>query len=211
MPAFAGAFMLVACALPVENPPAYDAELNLCAADQADAWRSRVERCRDAYERDKSCGGVMSFAGRLEGEQITVDSELHATEFSDQINADGSELRVDVKLYGRSPYFAFSFEWRGVGGDLAGETIERRLRFDSALESLDDEVVRGALRMTVGGASKAFAPRAGTLTVVRQTLGEEIATFRADFGSAGDSLKGCFHAFPVKREIDRKQDSNAAL
>lgn len=211
MRTFLGTFVLVACAVPVENPPAYDSEQDLCTAKHAEALRSRVERCRDDFARDKSCGGVISFAGQLEGEQITVDSELGATEFADRIDTDGSEMRVDVKLYGRSPYFAFAFEWRGLGGDLMGETIERELRFGSVLESVDDEVVRGALRMTVGGESKAFAPRTGTFTVERQTLDEEIAAFRADFGSAGDSLKGCFHAFPVRREIERKQDLNADL
>lgn len=209
--AVAGAFALVSCALPVDSPQAYATEQNLCAAEQAEEWRAQVERCRQKYQLTKSCGGVISFSGRLEGEAVTVDSALSGTQFADLIESDGSELRVDIDLHGRSPYFAFNFTWRAVGGNVDGEAIERALRFDPVLESLNDENVRGAFRVIVGGESKAFAARTGMLLISRQTRDEEVATFQAAFGTAGDRLTGCFHAFGIQRTLTRAEVLDAAL
>jgi hypothetical protein len=209
--AFAAVLAFTGCSAAVENPPAYSSERNLCAAKHASAWDAKIARCRAAYDRDKSCGGLMSFAGRLEGEQITVSSELGATEFADRIDADGSTVRVEVKLYGRSPYFAFDFEWRGLGGAVTDEDTERELRFESALESTDDDIVRGALRLSVAGESRAFAPRAGTLKVTRQAAEEQVATFDVAIGGSGDHLSGCFDAFVVRRTFDRKGAMDAGL
>jgi hypothetical protein len=196
---------LLGCTVALENPPAYDAERDLCAAKRQGEWERRLASCREKYETDAGCGGLISFTGQLEGEPLTVDSELGASEFSDRLTADATELREDVKLQGRSPYFVFTFEWRGLGGDLSSEDGARTLSFGAGVgrqESLDDELVRGALRMTVGGETKAFAPRGGSLVIERQTPDEQVATFETNFGGS-DDLTGCFHAFAVKHSIVR--------
>ncbi|HMJ14871.1 MAG TPA: hypothetical protein VK524_25840 [Polyangiaceae bacterium] len=204
---------LLGCTVAVENPPAYDAERDLCAAKRKGEWERRLASCRDEYEADASCGGLISFTGQLEGEPLTVDSELGASEFSDRVNAEGAELREDVKLQGRSPYFVFTFEWRGLGADLSSENGPRTLSFGAGVggqESLEDELVRGALRMTVGGETRAFAPRGGSLVIERQTQGEQVATFETNFGGS-DDLTGCFHAFAVKHSIVRDVAADAGL
>jgi hypothetical protein len=209
--AVGGALALVSCALPVETPQPYATEQNLCAAEQAEEWQAQVARCRQQFDLAKSCGGVISFSGSLEGEDVTVDSELSGTEFADLSKADASKVRVDINLYGRSPYFGFNFIWRAVGGKISGERLERTLRLEPAFDSLDDEFVRGAFRVNVGGESKAFAARTGMLVITRQHRDEEVATFQATFGTAGDELSGCFHAFGVQRKLTREAVPDAAF
>jgi hypothetical protein len=197
---------LLGCTTPVENPPAYDGERDLCASELDDEWRRLVENCRARREDGDMCGGLISFTGQLEGQTLTVDSELGATEFDDVLIADGSKLRNDVKLQGRSPYFVFTFEWRGLGGAVTGEAQERSLSFGSGAGGtavLDDDKVRGALRMSVGGETKAFAPRSGELTIELQTEEEQVASFETEFGSAGDQLVGCVHAFATTHRLAR--------
>jgi hypothetical protein len=203
---------LVGCAVAVENPPAYDAERYLCAAERSSEWDDRLERCREDFESDRGCGGLISFEGRLQNEALTVDSELGANEFNDRLTVEGVEVREQVKLHGRSPYFVFAFELRGIGGELSDDGEQRSLSFgsgDARFEPLDDDVVRGALRMTVGGETKAFAPRGGSLTIERQEHYEQVGSFTADFATEGDRLSGCFHAFAVKHVLARDTAADA--
>jgi len=205
---------LLGCNVAIENPPAYDAERDLCAAKGAKEWDALLESCREEFEADGGCAGLISFTGQLENEALTVDSELGINEFFDRVTVDGVEIRQQIKLHGRSPYFVFAFEFRGLGGELSDEDQQRSLSFGSGtgdFESLDDELVRGALRMTVGGETKAFAPRRGNLTIAHQAQDEQSATFEADFGTAGDHLTGCFHAFAPKRIITRDTAADAGL
>jgi hypothetical protein len=209
----AATFALFGCAVAVENPPAYDAERNLCTAKRSKEWNAMVDSCRERFEDDAGCGGLISFTGQLENEALTVDSELGANEFYDHIGLDGVELRQQLKLYGRSPYFAFAFELRGLGGELSDEGGQARsLSFgssDGRFEPLDDDMVRGAFRMTVGGETKAFAPRSGKITIESQAHYEQVATFEADFATAGDRVTGCFHAFAVKHILSRDTAQDA--
>jgi hypothetical protein len=208
----AATIALLGCAVAVENPPAYDAERNLCTPKRSKEWNAMVDSCRERFEDDAGCGGLISFTGQLENEALTVDSELGANEFNDRVGSDGVEVRQQVKLHGRSPYFAFAFELRGVGGELSDENEARSLSFgnsDGRFEPLDDEVVRGAFRMTVGGETKAFAPRSGKVTIERQARYEQVATFEADFATAGDHVTGCFHAFAVKHILSRDTTQDA--
>jgi hypothetical protein len=208
----AGALALLGCAVAVENPPAYDAERNLCTAERSSEWDDLLESCREEFESDRGCGGLISFEGRIQNEALTVDSELGANEFYDRITVDGLELREQLKLQGRSPYFVFTFELRGIGGELSDDGEQRSLSFgsgDGRFEPLDDDVVRGALRMTVGGETKAFAPRRGSLSIERQEHDEQVGSFTADFATAGDHLTGCFHAFAVKHILVRDTAADA--
>lgn len=203
---------LAGCAVPVENSAAYDSERFLCAAEHSGEWQAEVDRCRAGYELDKSCGGVISFSGRLEGELLTVDAALGANEFLDLVNADGSEVRQDIKLYGRSPYFLFVLRWKELGGDLLGGAEERSLSIGGSsgpIAGLDDDVAVASLRLTVGGDSRSFLSHAGDLTIERQAPDEQAATFSADFGTTGDHLDGCFHAFAVEHKFTRIENTEA--
>ncbi len=199
-----------ACATAVENPPVYDSERFLCAEASSDAWRDAVADCREAFDRDKSCGGVVSFKGQLEGEPLTVDAEISNSEFID-LHVDGAELRQEIKLSANSPYFRFVLSWLDMGGDLVGGADGSELRFGTTTDAdsvLEDDLVRASIRMTVGGESRAFAPRRGELLSERQRLHEQVATFTAELGDSGDYLEGCFHAFAIDHRITREVSSD---
>jgi hypothetical protein len=201
------------CSVAVENPPAFEAERFLCLAEHADEWQAEVDRCREAFERDASCGGVISFSGRIEGKDVAVDTRITGNEFIDWQKADGVQVRQQIMLYGRSPYFYFSFQWRELGGDLIGGADGRELGVGTSTqpdEVLDDDLVRPSLRMTVGAESRAFAFRDGSLSIERQALEEESATFDAELADEGDSLSGCFLAFALTRRISRESTPDAA-
>lgn len=200
------------CAMPVENPPVYESQRFLCADEHSDAWRDAVDDCHEDFERDQSCAGVLSFTGQLEGEAVTVESLLGTTEFLDlRADGEGSELRQELKLKGASPYFQFVFSWLDIGGDLTGEADDRTLHHGTAEDRdtvLDDDRVRTAFRLTVGGESRALTPREAELTTERQRIDEHVATFNADFGASGDYLEGCFHAFPIEHRFSLEVDSD---
>jgi hypothetical protein len=202
---------IAGCAMPVENPSVYDAQRFLCAEEHDGALRDAIEDCRNDFERDESCAGVLSFAGELEGEPITVESRLLSSEFIDQrLDGEGSEIRQELKLSGRSPYFHFTLSWLDLGGDLTGGADERTLRFGAAPdpdEAFQDDRVRASLRMTVGGESRAFTPREGELTTERQRLDEHSAEFSADF-APGEYLEGCFHAFASEHKFTTEASSD---
>lgn len=207
------ALALAGCAMPVENEPVYASQRFLCADELSDELRDEIEDCRDAFERDGSCAGIMSFTGQLEGEAITVESVLESSEFLDlRAEGEGSELRQELKLSGSSPYFSFILSWLDIGGALDGDGDDRTLQYGargSGMTTLEDDFVRAALRMTVGGESRAFTPREGEITSQLQRLDEHAAVFSADFGASGDYLDGCFHAFPTAHKFTTEVTSDA--
>jgi hypothetical protein len=188
---------LLACSEAVENPAAYDAEVYLCDAAHADVYESRIADCIASNENGAGCGGIASFRGRIEGLRVTVDSELSRAEFSDVNADDGTRRRDDMKLFGRSPYFQFQFQWKEIGGDLLGGGDDRTLEFGAPREAalaLYDDRIRPSLRLSVGGESRDFSLGSGTLTIDRQTATEEIGSFEARINADGDRLEGCFYA-----------------
>jgi hypothetical protein len=76
-----------------------------------------VEDCRRRYERDESCAGLISFEGLLEDQPVTLDAEVSKTEFVDAIEADGSAIRDNVKIYGRTPYFLFTLQLKPAAAE----------------------------------------------------------------------------------------------
>jgi hypothetical protein len=200
------------CAMPVENPSVYEAQRFLCAEEHAGALQDAIEDCRDDFERDESCAGVLSFTGQLEGEPITVESRLASSEVLDlRSDGEGSEIREELKLSGSSPYFHFTISWLDIGGDLTGGADDRTLQYGAARdrgEALQDDRVSVSLRMTVGGESRAFTPRQGELITELQRLDEHAAAFSADF-AADDHLDGCFHAFANEHKFTTEASSDA--
>ena len=196
-------FAAVACAAPVESEPAYADERFLCGADSASEWTDAVDDCRRRFERDASCGGVISFEGVLEEHLVTVDAEVSRTEFVDFMDADGTALRDNVKIYSRSPYFSFSLQLKEIGGATMAEG-ERTLRVGSTAdpsEKLTDAVVRTSFRMSVGGESSDLASRDGELVVERQTESEQAGSFALEFRAESDQIDGCFHVFATDRMV----------
>jgi hypothetical protein len=106
-PSAAMALILTGCASPLDAPSIYDSETFLCAPDQADRFRVELERCRNEYDRDGSCGGLVSFTGRLYDQPLVVDSRFDVSRFEDLLRPDGVRIRDQVKLSGISPYFRF--------------------------------------------------------------------------------------------------------
>ena len=116
----ATALFLEGCSSALDAPSVYESELFLCAPDQAERWRVELERCRNEYERDRSCGGLVSFTGRLYRQPLVVDSRFDVSRFEDILRTDGVRIRNDVKLSGISPYFRFRVRLWEVGGDMSG-------------------------------------------------------------------------------------------
>lgn len=203
-------FAAVGCVAAVESEPAYAEERFLCAADAAREWSDAIDDCRRRYERDASCGGVISFEGLLEDHLVTVDAEVSKAEFVDFVDADGASLRDNVKIYSRSPYFLFSLQLKEIGGaTVAAE--QRTLRVGNTLdptEKLTDAIVRPSFRMSVGGDSADLAGREGELVVERQNENEQAGSFTLGLGAGDDQIDGCFHVFATHHELYTQEDDS---
>lgn len=190
-------FLQQGCSEAVDNPAAFESELYLCDPGLAADYAARVEDCVAANSAGGRCGGVMSFRGQIEGLPVKVDCDLAPTEFSDVDADDGTRRRDDMKLFGRSPYFQFQYQWKEVGGDLEGGGGDRVLQFGAPQDeelALYDDRVRPSLRLSVGGDSRDFSLRSGTMRIDTQSPTEEVGSFDTVINPQGDWLEGCFHA-----------------
>ena len=73
------------CLDPLDTPTAYESEPYLCGSDSQGAWTEQLEACRDAYEKDRSCAGLFSFRGQLEGTPLKVTSEISFANFENSV------------------------------------------------------------------------------------------------------------------------------
>jgi hypothetical protein len=198
--------LLAGCSSGVDNPSAYETEQFLCAPEHADRWQADLERCRSDFVHDRSCGGISSFRGRLQGQPVTVDARLDTSAFEDLREADGARRRNELKLNGVAPYFGFRFHFREVGGEVPGAE-ERPLQLLSgarpagAPEPLLDDFVRLSLRLSASSQSVATSATGGTMSVTLQRDAEEAAVFQLEF--EGDVVDGCFHAFATEYNLIR--------
>ena len=189
--------VLGGCSSALDAPSVYESEVYLCAPEQADRWRTELERCRSEYERDGSCGGLVSWKGHLYQQPLTIESRFDVTRFEDLVRPDGVRIRNEMKLSGISPYFRFRFRFWEVGGDMFGG--ERTLQViggqapGSEPQPFLDRFVRASIRLSASGQSVESSALSGNVDLSLQAVDEQAGTFHFQF--AEDAIDGCFHAF----------------
>jgi hypothetical protein len=191
-----------ACIDPMEAPSAYTTDtVALCKPENQQVYEQAVEDCQGAFANDRSCGGVLSFDGKIQGRPVTVSSRVQSSvAVLDQ--SSGAPLLDEVATNGSGPYFNFTTKFRSSGGRL--ETLggqSRVLQYAGAPNApsvpnpLEDDQVLFTLRLN-GAESVTFTGTSGNLTFSEQTAQDVVGTFDTVFGSDEDHVTGCFHVFP---------------
>ena len=198
---------LCGCPRGIDLPTAYEDQRYLCAPEHEEAWKAAVAECRQRFDRDRDCAGVVSYQGRLEETPLRVESWLSQSSFLEVVGHSGSQAQLaDVEATGRSPYFLFTLKLRSLGG--AANAVfdnERRFVVDprsrSRPDALGDLRIEPSLRLSVGGESVDLAglDEAGEVVITHQAPTEVRGSFDAAFGSPGDRVEGCFVIFPLER------------
>ena len=67
------ACLAVGCIDPLDTPTAYASQRALCEDAYSAELQAEVEACREERASGGTCGGVLSFAGRLQGQPVTVE------------------------------------------------------------------------------------------------------------------------------------------
>src|ERR1051325_10183514 len=75
--------VLTACVAPLQAPSAFEDEQSRGDPSHAEAWRARVESCRDAFAADGSCVGVISLRGIIDNENVVADSPVGRVAITD--------------------------------------------------------------------------------------------------------------------------------
>lgn len=207
----AGGYIAVAgaalgCAAPVETHSAYADQAYLCTDDAADALATAVASCTAAWQRDRSCGGIMSFSGQIEGNAVTVTSELDGTSFRVALPSDDETAYLDrIDSNGAGPYFRFSFKAKSLGGDAEATTATARtLTLNRTATTqpghLTDGVAELALRLTAGGDSADLLSLddGGVLVLDEQAPERLVGHFDARFGEATNAIQGCFTLLAIE-------------
>src|SRR4051794_34938786 len=96
-----------ACVDPMAAPSAYTSLTNLCSPGNAAAYQKAVDDCRQAFAQDRSCGGVLSFDGQIQGRPVTVEATRLKTSVTVLQSDGGTPLLDEVATSGSSPYFNF--------------------------------------------------------------------------------------------------------
>lgn len=188
----------MACIEPFETPSEYDSQRYLCSEEHQDVWAKAIDDCR----AEPSCGGVVSFEGKLEGVPVTVESTQNSTIFR-RVRLSGSEEVVleRIDTFGASPYFTFGFKMKSIGGSATEESsVTREMTVDPAAERAadprGDDVLTVDLRLTGGNESVELSGlKGGSVVLTKQGPNEIRGTFVSSFGKADDRVEGCFALF----------------
>lgn len=197
------------CLQTFEPHSAYDDQVYLC--DDPEAWAASVEACRLAFDVDRSCGGVLSFRGRLQATDIvgTSDASGSALVLRD---VDGPSLLFDrIDLNATTPYFVLTLRVKNLGGAVedAPQDVSLTYDFDAAgeerVDGLDDNRVEASLRITNGAESDDLIGLTdrGTVTLLSRGRREGSGTFEGAFGVDDDVVEGCFHILALEVRVAR--------
>ena len=96
------------CGSPLEAPSGFDEERYYCDPPHAADWNEQIANCRASYLLDGSCEGLISYRGLVDSQNVVVDSQVTQLKITDSLRGDGTTSRY-FSIYGRSPYFFFSF------------------------------------------------------------------------------------------------------
>lgn len=204
-PLLAGALLLAGCDGGVDLVPLYAQEVYLCTEAMAPELEARVQDCRARFLEDGSCAGVISFTGRIEDEDVTVDTELERTEADYAVFPDASAALDTLSLYGYSPYFEFRIVINMIGGapEYTGPARTLALGGPTDLEEgwSTDLFTRVALRVAAPPDSQDYALSRGEVTITLQDEDEHAGTFTLERGTS-ESITGCFHSFTSETQFD---------
>ena len=166
-------------------------------AEAAGGGQAGVATCRDAFEADESCLGVISFRGQLQGVDVVMDAELEATNFQNLIRTSFTLTRVGVSLVGFAPYFGFELTIDSIGGPIPSDTpwpLEVGATPDDTLR-YDDAFAHAAMRLSAGSDSSDLNFVSGTVDVDLQRVNAIAGRFSLVGFREGNTIEGCFHAF----------------
>jgi hypothetical protein len=111
---------LAGCGDPLYAPSAFSEERYLCDADHRSEFDARVAECRDAYLRDRSCAGLVSFRGTIELQQVVVDSQATLAVIQDQMRGGGIVTHA-LNVWASSPYFGVRLLFVDPSAPASGE------------------------------------------------------------------------------------------
>jgi len=108
-----GASLLaLSCAAPLDAPSAYTGERFLCAPEHAAEWDAHVSACSAQYRTDRSCPGVTSIRGELNGEIFVADSRVSIASY--EYDPTKPTSLGYTRFDGASPYFKFGWSTEGL-------------------------------------------------------------------------------------------------
>ncbi len=196
------AYLLLACADPLDAPPASQQARDLCTHENVRVLQELVAGCRDAWATDKSCAGILSFHGEVEGVPTKLEGTVTSVKFDDVIRADDSVVRGAVTMDGRGPYFELSFRFTSLGGVISDtDRVGRRLRVGGSSEDgkLEDDQTAISFQLASDAQSRDLAASSGYLVIDTQKEQEESGRFeiRAPRGP-NTVIAGCFVVFPTR-------------
>jgi hypothetical protein len=199
--------LLSGCLGSFKTPSAYHDQRYLCDAEHAAEMQALTDGCRV----DASCAGAFSMRGTMQGEPLTVETQLSTAAFGVvQPPGDSTQTLDRVNLTGTSPYFQFIFHMKSVGGlvTTAGETTPRTLVLNGGASrlanSLADTQVDVGQFLEVGGASsdQGAVTNSGTVQITYLSSTELRGTFHGAFGQSADVVDGCFDVLPSDTTVN---------
>ncbi len=199
----------VGCLQRFEPHSAYDDQVYLC--DQPEAWAASVEACRLAFDVDRSCGGVLSFRGRLQATDIVGTSDASGSAILLR-DVGGPALLLDrIDLSAVTPYFLLALKLKNLGGAVedSPQDVSLSYDFDAAgderVGGLDDDRVQASLRIENGAESDDVIglTDGGTVTLLSRARREASGTFEGAFGVDDDVMEGCFHVLALEVRVAR--------
>jgi hypothetical protein len=188
------------------TPSAYQEQPYLCDAAHAGDLGAKLEVCKAT----PGCGGVFSMTGSMQGQPLTVTSQLSGADYV-IVEPPGMATQTldQINITGESPYFVFIFHTKSMGGDLTmASTTPRTLAFNGGATGLamgldDDQVDVGQLLEVSGASSEQHGQTAsGQIVVNALSISELDATFSGAFGDPNDKVDGCFRELPLTLTIN---------
>lgn len=185
------------CTSGFDTESAFSEEEYLCGSESVAEWQAAVDTCRDAFDLDESCLGVISFRGELQGVAVVMDATLDATHFQNLIRTNFTLTRSEISLVGFAPYFGFELTIDSIGGVIPSDSpwpLVIGATPDDVLRH-EDAFAQAAMRLSAGSDSADLNFVSGTVDVELQRVNEIAGRFAFVGFREGNDIEGCFHAF----------------
>lgn len=202
--------LLAACMGDFEEIDIYRHAPDLCTAE-ADLTTAADECLAQNEDSQATCGGVLSFRGRLEEiETAMTDRRLGSCQFNYTIVVDdeGSHgpLLDTVRFVGTGEYAQFQVSIRDIGADLTGGAIPGGVYRPFAKSGVSniyfDDGVSATIRISNGKESRELraVPYLGAVQFYLLSQEHIRGRFLLAFEREADTVAGCFELFPTSEE-----------